>query len=283
MTTDQPNPDSSGSQDAAEEGYSPISEVFDIPEAVHGWTLSEVSEDHAEWWRTGSTHVRGEYQRHAIRRYTRDGTRWNVTHSAIDQFGNVVNSRTVFQKKTTFDGTDYGSWALGRAISRMKKRPGDGTFTQKPTIPDNIGKWSLKTDSPTEWVWSARNSQVRVQRVGVASGYCTSSAQYSTTVSTRESEVDIAENTPAARALRAAVRCMEATPDGIFDESWSPLQRVTGIGPAKAIQLQALGITNAPELQVAVSGTMESADPEFRALIPIYHNIAVSRTSQSVS
>jgi len=250
----------------------PISSRVEIPDAVHGWTLVTVDSDAVEWWKTGSTHISADYQKLRVSLSSSIGDRepqWRVRESSIDEYGNSVSSKQLFQKRELIEDYDYGEWAIQRAKRHMEKHPGNDAFDEKPSIPEEIGRWECSESGLQAWEWESPHAEIRVEQSDIQEGYCKTSVRYTTTVSVESGDFVVADGTVSGQAIRAAVRCVESIPNGYVDEEWSELENIRGVGPAKATKFRALGLTSREDLRDAIQSEFPNTDPEFSRQLEI--------------
>lgn len=220
----------------------------DLDNANHGWKQTTTEEGHYVWWRNGSTHVNGSVEKLTAKKTSEMRGEWRLHKTTKNQYGLVESSKTL--KKGTRGAI------LGLAHEHMEEYPSIGEFQSEPDIPDVVEGWMIEQESKEnvdrrwEWYEFDCDERVIVEQVDTQERYEGYTRYYTTRYVGPEGEITVCDEEIAVRALRAAERLMKTYPDGGLGdgEVWKNLQSLSGIGPAKALELQVAGIGSVDEL-----------------------------------
>lgn len=214
------------------------------------WVLTKDEEESKHWWKAGSNRASASFTRLRVRK---SGNRWFTSVTDFNAYGFSKGSTRLFKSRRDHDKRE---WALNKAVEYMQNHPGTRVFTGKPTLPEQIGEWELETADRNEWEWVAGEHSLRVEESGYTSRYKGGSWKFDVIYTGPDAdETVVLTDARHAAAIECAVRCMEASEAAQIkpDPPVNSLQSVTGVGPAKALHFQLLGVTTPAELRHALN------------------------------
>lgn len=232
--------------------------LFDhLPVEVCGWVqYNQNPEDsHFEFWKKGSTHIVGAYEKIVAKSLRDDEIR--VANHTYDQFNHLLNTRTLAEKSV--ENTDR-LW--GTAKERMEKYPTSEPFDSPPEMPTKIGAWELVSESHEEslgetvWERPFGEAQFTVEQTNVIAHYSHTERPHQ--IRYREPDTDaevVVDDIPRTSAFEIAINSLHAltAPLSEMGAQHDALQSVKGIGPAKSRQLILLGIRTPSDLKTHLS------------------------------
>lgn len=222
------------------------------------WTKTKDEKGHHQWWKSGSNHVNGSYTTLYVKCMA---SHWVVTVKSVNAYGLTESAKTI--QRTRRDQPDAEDRVLERAREYMMKHPAERPFVGKPSLPDDVGNWSLVREDTREWSWTAGEHRLDVDHSGFTN---TGGSRHHLVYRHGGDERRILEDTVTVRAIRSAERCMVTTPSGKIGapEIIGELETIPGIGPSKALDLQLLGIPNVSALDATLHAGENQIDYELR-------------------
>jgi hypothetical protein len=209
-----------------------------------------------EYWRSGSTHVSGAYEKLAVTK-TRDGT-YTLSETVYDQFNHIVSSKQLIRNQKPANAEFL--W------SRMKKRMGDlegsPDFDGPPELPETIGKWELyerrhEGDNRDAVRWENKSAAVVVEEVKIKDLYCRTKREFTVRYEAEGHSENLVEKVPRTAAFEVAVYIMEQLkcPAEELGQQRTKLAQLVDIGPQRSLRLLRLGVLNEDDLATSVGGT----------------------------
>jgi hypothetical protein len=236
-------------------------ETIDItwPAPTNKWVKKlpeEGAHGQVEYWRKGSSHVNGTYQRLSVTE-TRDGS-YRLRRTTFDKFGYSLTSHTILPEH----GPDNPEFLQTSIKEHMESNPGREKFDEQPSLPASVGEWILvsgRTDGDSRhisWELGFGSAELHIVQESVNSRYCGVSREYGVRYQEPDSDEEIiVSGIPRTQAFEIGVATMShiTRPVSEMRECMHELQAVDGIGPAKARAFILLGLTSIQDLKKNIS------------------------------
>jgi len=230
--------DQDGEQDGARASWPTAADA-----QAHGWGRVETEDNGPEYWKNTSTHVLGGATRLSIFS-TSDG--YTVTVTSHDEYGTLLSSKELTGRPG--DAVD----ANRIASDYLSDYPGEDGDVTIPELSTTFDGWVLTRDTHDKTIWVSTNGDAKVSVVtaGFQSCYCSAKRLFSVVYTEGGEENTLVEEACETHALDVATHILDALPKpvGEIDHTRDALQRVKGIGPAKAHSLVQLGVTSVRDL-----------------------------------
>lgn len=222
------------------------------PASHAGWVQVEPHDSNLlEYWRRGSTHIAGQYERLSVSEL-RDGD-LRLHQQGFDQFGHPLSGQTLSQQPPR-----RIDWIWKQARKKMDERPSLGKFDSKPEIPPQVGSWdliSLKHEGDAQdvrWELGFGEATLILEELRIESYYSHTKRPHE--LRYQEPDADpavVVSEVPRTSAFEIAVNTMRQLPEPVsrLHDHREQLQSVKGIGPAKSASFLRLGVTSVSELE----------------------------------
>lgn len=224
-----------------------------LPAEVSGWEQYNQNPDdnHFEYWRKGSTHIVGSYER-IVAKSLRDNE-IRVAKHTYDQFNHLLDTRTLVEKSA--EDTDR-LWEAAK--ERMERYPATKPFDSPPEMPSRVGAWELVSESheqnlgETVWERPFGEAEFIVEQTDVIAHYSHTKRPHQ--IRYREPDTDaesVIDGVPRTSAFEIAINSLRGLRAPLIEmgREHDALQSVKGIGPAKSNQLILLGIQTPRDLK----------------------------------
>lgn len=221
------------------------------PKSEAGWVQTEPHDSNLlEYWRRGSTHIAGEYERLSVSEL-HDGE-LRLFLQRFNQFGHPLSGQTVSQQSP-----DHLDWIWRQAQEKMQKRPPLGEFDGKPEIPREVGAWDLvslkheQRDQTVRWELGFGEAELALEELRIESHYSHTKRPHELRYVEPDSDpVVVVSEVPRTSAFELAVNSMDGLPEPVsqLSSQQQQLQEVTGIGPAKSAAFLRLGVNSMARL-----------------------------------
>lgn len=245
----------------------------DLPVEVRGWVRYSRNPDknHFEYWKKGSTHIVGAYERVVAKSLRDDEIR--VAKHTYDQFNNLLNTRTLAEKSA--EDTDR-LWRTAK--DRMEKYPATESFDSPPEMPTSVGMWDLVSESheqnlgETVWERPFGEAEFIAEQTDMIAHYSHTERPHQ--IRYREPDTDpeiVVDGIPRTSAFEIAINSLRAltAPLSEMEAQHDALQSVKGIGPAKSRQFILLGIRVPTDLKTYLN--------EESSLVNHHHENAIEK------
>ena len=222
------------------------------PTSHAGWVQVEPHESNLlEYWRRGSTHIAGQYERLSVSEL-RDGD-LRLYQQSFNQFGHPFSGQTLSQQPP-----DRIDWVWKRAREKMDERPALGEFDRKPEIPPQVGSWdlvSLKHEGDAQdvrWELGFGEATLILEELRIESYYSHTKRPHELRYQEPDADPEVVvSEVPRTSAFEIAVNTMSQLPEPVsrLHDRREQLQTIKGIGPAKSASFLRLGVTSVPALR----------------------------------
>jgi hypothetical protein len=248
-----------------------------LPEQYNGWIQLDVDldEQEARYARKGATHVSGAYTRITIAGGTcrrTDRSRWRVIKESFDKWGDRQSS--THWDTTDSDPEEAFERAWGNATRKMDRHDPPEAFDEWPSLPDEVGNWTLETDEFKASQWVAPNGEaITVNRTDIEGRYAGHTRLYSATWTAPDdyegagpARVEFVTDGLHAGTVDTALAAMEANPHGLTNsDAAAVLPNLHGVGPAKTRAFQLAGIRSQSVLKDYTNETESNSTMDWPA------------------
>lgn len=228
----------------------------DLPDTLNGWHRLDRDAAEVEYWRSGSSHVSGQYERLSITK-TSDG-KYKLSEAVYDQFNHLISSTTLIRHQKP----EHAGYVWSRMEKRIMEFKGEPEFDGPPSLPETVGAWELverrhEGENFDAVRWENGEATVTVEEVSVQGGYCTTRREFSIRYTTDGETADLLESIPRTRAFEVAVYIMVQLekPLRSLSQQREKLQSLIDLGPQRSLSLLRLGVLTVEDLAACVSGS----------------------------